>query len=253
MKRLIGYLLLLTSIPLLAQEKMIADNSFLIEEAFNQEAGVVQHIFTGFLSGHSSDPGSTFTQEWPVLSQSHQLSLTLDGDRSSGTFGVNSVLLNYRYQVPVFEKNGVFFSPRLSLMVPVRSEYEKIGLQYNLPLSSQISDHFIMHYNIGGSYTFLENSSISGIQERFVGFSAIWMPVYSTNFLLEALAVTAESLEDPETVQTERTVTINPGVRFAVDIGSLQIVPGISFPFLLGKNPPRLDGVFLYLSFEHPF
>ena len=27
----------------------IADNSFLIEEAYNQEAGVVQHIFTALL------------------------------------------------------------------------------------------------------------------------------------------------------------------------------------------------------------
>ncbi len=59
----------------------IADNSFLVEEAFNQEAGVFQNIFGAARLGGKW--GMTFTQEWPVASQTHQLSYTvayLDGD-----------------------------------------------------------------------------------------------------------------------------------------------------------------------------
>ena len=60
----------------------IEDNSFFVEEAFNQEAGVVQNIFGAARLGGKW--GMTFTQEWPVASQTHQLSYTvayLDGDR----------------------------------------------------------------------------------------------------------------------------------------------------------------------------
>src|SRR5258706_3537345 len=61
----------------------ILDNSFFIEEAYNQEAGVVQHIFNAVygwnpLSGpdeHQVD--FLFTQEWPVGGQTHQFSYTI--------------------------------------------------------------------------------------------------------------------------------------------------------------------------------
>ena len=65
-----------------AQEKKegpIQDNSFLVEEAYNQEAGVVQHISTFTRYQETKDWIYTFTQEWPVFSQKHQFSFTLPG------------------------------------------------------------------------------------------------------------------------------------------------------------------------------
>src|SRR3954464_4411803 len=59
------------------------DNSFLIEEAYNQEEGVVQHIFNvvyGFdkFSGAGARKFDfVFTQEWPAWGQAHQLSYTI--------------------------------------------------------------------------------------------------------------------------------------------------------------------------------
>jgi hypothetical protein len=56
----------------------IQDNSFLVEEAYNQEFGVVQHIQTLQRVWDSNDWVYTFTQEWPVdASPRHQLSYTL--------------------------------------------------------------------------------------------------------------------------------------------------------------------------------
>ena len=52
----------------------ILDNSFLVEEAFNQEAGVFQNIVTAARADASWELG--FTQEWPVGTQRHQLSYT---------------------------------------------------------------------------------------------------------------------------------------------------------------------------------
>src|ERR1044071_2201959 len=56
----------------------IQDTSFLMEEAYNQEFGVVQHI-SGFTRlWDSKDWAYTFTQEWPVPGDPrHQFSYTL--------------------------------------------------------------------------------------------------------------------------------------------------------------------------------
>src|ERR1041384_3024217 len=86
----------------------IMDNSFLVEEAYNQEPGVVQHIFTASygvkqLAGPDDKAWNpTFTQEWPVFSQRHQFSYTVpyyfleSGGQSKD--GLGDILLNYRYQ-----------------------------------------------------------------------------------------------------------------------------------------------------------
>ncbi|MFZ4513715.1 MAG: hypothetical protein ACOYNX_08830, partial [Geothrix sp.] len=67
--------------PQAKKEGPIQDNSFLIEEAYNQEVGVVQHINTFTRYQDSKDWVYTFTQEWPMGSQAHQLSFTLPWQR----------------------------------------------------------------------------------------------------------------------------------------------------------------------------
>ena len=58
----------------------IQDNSFLVEEAYNQERGMVQHINTLSRMWNSKDLIYTFTQEWPMPGNPrHQLSYTLVG------------------------------------------------------------------------------------------------------------------------------------------------------------------------------
>src|SRR5215510_5429320 len=79
----------------------ITDNSFLIEEAYNQELGVVQHISTFTRFPAAERWVSTFTQEWPVdAAPRHQLSATLSalssGDDASAGFA--DTLLSWRYQ-----------------------------------------------------------------------------------------------------------------------------------------------------------
>ena len=71
--------------------KGIQDNSFFLEEAYNQEPGVVQHILNlpiNFTKG-AREIGPSFTQEWPVFSQTHQFSYTIpcvftEGDNRMG-------------------------------------------------------------------------------------------------------------------------------------------------------------------------
>src|SRR4029453_6782641 len=59
---------LVTAIASEPLAKGIQDNSFFVEEAYNQEPGVVQHILNvpiNFING-SREITPSFTQEWPV-------------------------------------------------------------------------------------------------------------------------------------------------------------------------------------------
>ena len=79
-----------------AEPFQILDNSFFVEEAFNQEAGIFQNIF-GFVRSNDTWSAS-FVQEWPVLSQAHQLSYTVTGLGGGGSSAWGDSLLNYRFQ-----------------------------------------------------------------------------------------------------------------------------------------------------------
>lgn len=105
----------------------IEDNSFLIEEAYNQEAGVIQHISTfQYMKGRTWL--YTFTDEWPVPGQKHQLSTTIPILKNSQT-GLGDLAINYRYQA-IF-RNRFAFSPRFSLILPTGNW--KKGLSAGVP------------------------------------------------------------------------------------------------------------------------
>jgi len=121
-------LLVYTSVPSGAQEvRKIQDNSFLLEEAYNQEDGVIQHI-QAFQYLEGGDWAYTFTQEWPVPTQKHQFSYTipylqLNDDGQSRT-GFTDVFLNYRCQAVL--KGPVAFAPFVSLFAPHRDRINRI-------------------------------------------------------------------------------------------------------------------------------
>src|SRR3954447_14714398 len=129
----------------------ITDNSFLVEEAFNQEKGVVQNIFGAMRS--QGIWASTFTQEWPAPSQTHQLSYTVAFLNGGDSAGFGDTLINYRYQASEEGPGRVAFSPRASLVLPTGSRNKGLGdgtagLQFNLPVSKQLNDWYV-HLNGG--------------------------------------------------------------------------------------------------------
>ncbi len=75
------------------EEEGIRDKSFLVEEAYNQEAGVVQHI-VNFVPAWDSNRGLrartldfVFTQERPIFSQRHQMTRSDPKASKSGGVG----------------------------------------------------------------------------------------------------------------------------------------------------------------------
>ena len=261
-------LLLPGSTPSVAQEPPnpappIADNSFLLEEAYNQEAGVVQHISAFQRTWGSAQWTYGFVQEWPAKSQRHQLSITLPIQRSeapTGATGLGDVALNYRIQL-AGTQGAVAVAPRVSLLLPTGSVSKShgsggVGIQMNLPVSVLVHRKFVTHWNAGGTLIPAARDA-SGARARLLGVnlgaSGVWLVANRVNLLVETLWTRVESVTGAGRTSAGHAWWINPGIRWAHDFHSgLQIVPGISFPVGVGPSHGEY-GLLIYLSFEHPF
>ena len=244
----------------------IQDNSFLIEEAYNQEAGVVQHISSFARFNDSKDWVYTFTQEWPApRNPRHQFSYTF-AVLHSGAFprsaaGIGDVLLNYRYQVAGNAESRVAFAPRFSLICPTGQTTAGtgaggLGVQTNLPLSVALSRKFVTHWNAG--VTFIPHAQNSLGDRAFstgynFGQSLIFLVHPRLHVLVETVFIRVQSVVASDRTQWSQSFYVNPGIRWAYNFSSgLQIVPGVSVPIGVGPGYGE-NGIFLYLSFEHPF
>ena len=240
----------------------IMDNSFLIEEAYNQEAGVVQHIWTAFyqvnrLRGPDEKTWEFgFTQEWPMGSQTHQFSFTTpyaikesDGESVNGP---GDLQLNYRYQAYFSERTLTAFAPRLSLILPTGDEVfgdDTVGAQVNLPFSTAVGDNWFVHANAGT--TWLPEAGSAGERDLVhfnLGGSVIYAPTRDLHFMVEWIGNW-----DDQGDGLEFESVISPGARKAFNFANdSQLVVGLAAPIGLNKRSPDF-GVFLYCSFEHFF
>ena len=108
-----------------------------------------EHFGTVFVDGNW---GSNFTQEWPLVSQEHQLSYTLSALDNGDGSGFGDML----HQLSVSGADGgpgrPAFSPRVSLVAADgrRAATPRMvpGLQVNLPFSKQTDDIY-WHWNAG--------------------------------------------------------------------------------------------------------
>ncbi|MGH7536925.1 MAG: transporter [Gemmatimonadales bacterium] len=237
----------------------IADNSFLIEEAYNQEAGVVQHISTFSLADDGDAWDYSFTQEWPVTGMRHQASYTVPVIYADGAgTGIGDVGLNYRYQLVSNQPYAV--APRLSVILPTGSEENgrgsgSVGFQLKLPASVELGPRLVTHWNAGLTLTPSARSALGDYSavDYNAGGSVIFRVSRGFNLMLEAVWNSFETGPDPLGGSTRESVTVlNPGARWAFDFASgLQIVPGVAYSFTTDDADP--DALFLYLSLEHPF
>lgn len=241
----------------------IQDNSFLIEETYNQEDGVVQHISTWQKYRDTKVWAYTFTLEWPVGGLAHQFSYTVPvlgtGSDSNPRFG--DILLNYRCQLVGDGDAKLAISPRLSFILPTGDRDKglgtsALGAQVNFPVSVVLNPALVAHTNAG--FTWIpkaknqarEQADLSAMN---LGQSIIWLANERFNVMLEYSYTKAQSIIGPGRTKWGSATFLSPGIRWAHNFSSgLQIVPGIAVPIGVGPSSKE-RAIFLYVSFEHPF
>lgn len=227
----------------------LADNSFILEEAYNQEAGVVQHISI-MQRGESDAINSSFTQEWPLGSQIHQFSYTIPLTRPEGPsakMGLGDIALNYRLQALGGGEAKLAVAPRLSFSLPSgrnargRGSY---GIGAGLPISYELSPLIVTHTNFAVLHVpgARAEDGRTGNAEYSAGQSVIYKAHPQAHLMLESLWTGGDA----------DSFIISPGVRFALNFKSgLQIVPGLAMPY--ETRDGGSNSFLVYLSIEHPF
>jgi len=238
--------------------KGIQDNSFLVEEAYNQEPGVVQHILNLPVM---SKPGqkeisASFTQEWPIFSQAHQFSYTVPHTFAEDEHGFEDVRLNFRFQALMEGEQNPAFAPRFTLVVPIGDAdkgfgHDRLGYEINLPFSKIVSDRWTLHFNAGGSL--FPNVRDQDLWNYNLGASAIYAISANFNLMVESVAFWEEDVDESKHVDRSVTALLSPGARYAFNLrNDAQLVVGLAVPIGLSSDSPEY-GLFLYCSFEHPF
>jgi hypothetical protein len=253
---------------------VIEDNSFLIEEAYNQERGVVQHIFNAIYNADSRTRGWTFsfTQEWPVFTQDHQFSYTIPSyhlrDGGQRVSGVGDILLNYRYQLLEEDDRKPAIAPRFSLILPTGSRSKGtgdnvVGYQWNLPLSKKLTERIATHVNFGLTYqphvrAVLDSSTGQLSPKRSLvsfnlGASGIYALAPRLHLMLEWVGTFEDDINERGKRERNFLPLLSPGLRAAVvNQEKLQIVVGAAAPVGLNHHASNY-GALLYLSIEHNF
>ncbi|MGC3943154.1 MAG: transporter [Chryseolinea sp.] len=254
----------------------IEDNSMFIEEAFNQEAGIIQHI-SNFVF-NDGNFAYNYTQEIPIKNERHQLSFGVsyaslkkptnitDITHSYITNGLGDIFINYRPLL--FGKNDwALVIPRFSLIVPTGNSRYGLGSgswggQFNLAVTKRLGSKITTHYNAGytlmtkadhyainsdGSPVLLYEKNVSTAN---VGMSAIWLVAKKFNLMVEYISAFGKEMEDDGLLTPLNTSIVNPGFRMAIDIGNVQIVPGVGVPFNFANGKYESTGGFIYLSIE---
>jgi hypothetical protein len=240
----------------------IQDNSFLVEEAYNQEDGVIQHI--SFVQPTSTgDWVYTQTDEWPLRTLKHQLSLTVGLNHSaayehSGP-GWGDTAINYRYQLVGSGETRLAIAPRISVLLPSGNSslgrgYGGWGLQTNFPVSIQHTRYLATHWNAGVTWIPSAQNALGQHGTALnpnLGQSTVWLVKPRFNALCEVLWSSNATVIGPRHTSRTQSVYVSPGVRWAYNFKSgLQIVPGIGVPFGF-MSVQNQKGVIFYLSFEH--
>ena len=129
-------------------------------------------------------------------------------------------------------------------------------MQTNLPLSVVLTHHLVSHWNAGATAV-PHARNAAGDRATALGYnlgqSFVWLTHSNFNILVETSFGSAQAVTGSNRTAWNNYLLVSPGFRWAHNFASgLQIVPGIAVPIGVGPSAGE-KGIFLYLSFEHPF
>ena len=228
----------------------LQDNSFLLEEGYNQDPGMVQHINVFLYDREEESWEYAFTQEWPLFSMKHQLSYTvpLTYERESEeSLQLGNIALNYRYQLVGNGESRVAVAPRLSVFLPTGDDDETTAedeaataAEIGIPISTILGSRLIGHTNFAARW-FEDDRDM-----EYLAAQSLIVPITPRfNVLVEGVWTGNND---------EHDLVISPGIRWAYNLASgAQIVPGFAYVMDADDDDDNDDAFLFYFSYENPF
>ena len=248
-----------------------SDYSFLIEEAYNQEQGEVQHTLTAVYSNDFRRRGWSFNfeQEWWLFTEDHQVAFSIPfshiREEGENQRGVGDVLIEYRYQLTEEGPNVPAVAPKFSLILPTGDRDKGtgngvVGYEWSIAASKKVAPRLALHANLGLTYLpkvrvplddGLRLSPKRSLVSYDVGASVVFALTSNFHTLLEWVGEFEQEIGDKGKKERVFKAILSPGIRAAViNKDGLQTVLGVGIPIGV-SGPAENYGVFLYFSIEH--
>jgi hypothetical protein len=248
-------------------EVYFEDNSFLLDEAFTQEKGIMQFITTIYNDNlRSKNFAYTFSHEIP-LTHRHQVSYSLRYNfmKAQARNGWGDTNIGYTYRLSGKEA-WIMIVPQLTIILPTGDPsrglgYGGLGGRLNLTLTKRLSRKLVSHYNV--AHTIIHNADryddVSGeyvkvfektLHDQDLAGSIIWYPARKINIMLEYISSFRSQIAADGAISKVQESVLNPGFRLALDLKTLQIVPGLSVPIAFTDDYQHQTGVLIYVSIE---
>jgi hypothetical protein len=233
----------------------ILDNSFLVEETFNQDPGIIQTAFTWM-----RDPGggweSAVAQDWPLRVHRHQFSYTLPWDGGSVPTRLGQVALSYRYQIRDVSEEAPGVAARLSVILPTGRPGgdNRPGLQAAVPMTA-VWQRLHIHANAGVTWTHQVRGgqgTTANLTSPYLAGSVVWPTASMVQLMLEDVVAFEAFLDATAHPRRRTTMTVSPGLRGGWNVGRNQVVLGAAVP-IDSSTEGRSVSVLGYVSFEGPF
>ena len=256
MKKMLFSVFLFLSLNSLAEP--VEDNSFLAEEAYNQEPGVVQFINVYQKSSRTKDWSYVFINEIPIVSQTHQFSYEIPYsyieliDKTE----VGDIKFNYRNEF--YRSDVLVATGRLSWISSTGNSKNGMGSGSNgyeasLITSVKVNNQWVQHWNVGAAFTPKAKNTIGDQADNtkfFWNLSNVYIFTDNLNFMLEMSNNIEQETIANDVSSWSTTTLVSPSLRYAFDVADWQFVPGLARPFLVGENANSDDQILAYFSIE---
>jgi Putative MetA-pathway of phenol degradation len=247
------------------------DNGFLVEEAYNQGRGEVQHTFSAVYTNDFRSRGWSFNfeQEWWLFTEDHQVAFSIPfshlREEGENQRGLGDIQIEYRYQLTEEGPNIPAVAPGFSLILPTGNRDKGtgngvVGYEWSIAASKKVASRLALHANLGLTYlpqvrVWLDDdqrlSPKRSLVSYDVGASVVLALSSNIHVLLEWVGEFEEEINDKGKKEREFKALLSPGIRAAVvNKDGLQTVVGVGVPIDLTR-PADNYGVFLYFSVEH--
>jgi len=250
-------ILLLSTIGIFCKAEPLEDNSFLVEEAYNQEPGVVQFIQVYQKQNKGKDWNYTFINEIPMGGQADQFSYEIPYAyiEAVDKTQVGDIKINYRRE---FVRSESFVTTGRLSVISNSGDYKlgfgngAVGYEASLLNSVVINSKWTQHWNVGAQFVPKSKDALDNTADTskfFWALSNVYFVTDTFNIMLEMTGSSFEEVLGQDSTTWNQENMISPSVRYAYDVGSWQFVPGLALPIGLG-NMAGQNQVLGYLSIE---
>lgn len=223
-----------------AQTKL-QQNSFLLEEAYNQDIDIYQHFNIMRLDPIAETWNNSFTVEIPLQSLTHQLSILAPASKVNllhdSEAGLGDVQLGYKYQW--IDEDPLAAAPHVRLILPTGDSeknlgHNALGARATLPVSYNPNDQWSFHANLGAGLTPNAknyNDDKADLVSIQYGSSAVYSPKPNLNLMIELAGANEQDVTGSNKTEWNDSFYISPGAAFSFETTSgMQIVPGLAIP-----------------------